>query len=371
MKYTLQVNTGSFTHTGADAAAIASRLDRCFEMLDVDRVIFGWSPKREINEAVAAYLKQHGVEAFFWLPVFGEIHHPETADAFVDVSGGGQQKIDALCEGEQFDFVCQSSERNLAHAIEVFHQLTDGLPVDGVFIDRIRYASAANSLLDLYGCWCPRCTQRFQAAHIDAEKIRRLSQSGSILPFLPAAVQGSVYRYEDPDIDALMRVKREIITQAVSVLCSHFRKAGKKIGIDTFAGGVADFVGQDLHTLGGMVDFIKPMVYLRTHAPAGVPFEAGALGDEIMQRISLLDGEEACSMEAAVKQIHSLMRTGAVVAPGIDANRIDPICSASPDYVCEYLNRLEAIGCSSAVLAWDAMRISDETLEAIAARKRS
>ena len=185
---------------------------------------------------------------------------------------------------------------------------------------------------------------------------------------MPAAMESGVYRYENPDIDALMRAKRKIITEATEKLCAHFRSAGKKIGIDTFAGGVADFVGQDLYKLGAMVDFIKPMAYLRTYAPAGVPFEVGALGEKIEKRLSALGGADARSMDAAVMQAKALLATGANVAPGIDINRIDPICDATPEYVCTYLNRLEEAGCASAVLAWDAMRMSDGMLEAIAGR---
>lgn len=368
MKYTLQVNTGSFTHTAADGKTIALRLDQCFDRIDVDKVIYGWSPDRKVNEAVTDYLEKRGIEKYLWLPVFCEIHDPETAETFVDVTGSGNHAIDDLCEGESFDFVCQSSEKNINHAIQVYHDMTDGLPVDGVFIDRIRYASAANSVKDLYGCWCPRCRARYRAASVNEDRIRALSKDGGIEAFMPSAAKNGVYSYENPDIDALMRVKRETITEATEKLCAHFRKAGKKIGIDTFAGGVADFVGQDLKTLGSMVDFIKPMVYLRTHAPAGVPFEVGAMGEAVARRISELGGADACSMDAAILQIKALLDTGANVAPGIDVNRIDPICSATPEYVCTYLNRLEEIGCSTAVLAWDAMRMSDEVLDAIAGR---
>ena len=368
LRYTLQVNTGSFAHTAASASEIAAKLDRCFDRIDVVRVIYGWSPDRALNEEVTAYLAKRGVDKYLWLPIFCEIHDPQASDAFVDIQGAGNHMLDGLCQGESFDFVCQSSERNIDHAIRVYHDMTDALPVEGVFIDRIRYASAANSVRDLYGCWCPRCRQRYQEAGVDVPRIQELARLNSTAPFMPAAVRGCVYQYENPDIDALMRVKRETIGRAAQRLCAHFRAAGKKIGIDTFASGVADFVGQDLEALGGMVDFIKPMAYLRTQAPAGVPFEVGALGEEIAGRMARLGGAEPCSMDAAIRQIKALMDTGASVAPGIDVNRIDPICSATPQYVLTYLRRLEEIGCDQAVLAWDAMRMSDEVLDAIAGR---
>lgn len=368
MKYILQLNTGSFTHTAADAQEFVFRLGHCLDRIDVEKVIYGWSPDCPVNEEITGFLEKKGIEKYLWLPIFCEIHDPETAEASEDIHGAGNHAIDDLCEGESFDFVCQSSEKNIAHAIRVYEDMTAGMPVDGVFIDRIRYASAANSVRDLYGCWCPRCRARYEAAGVDVKRILGLSREGGVNAFMPRAIEHGVYRYEDSDIDALMRVKRGIVTEAAEKLCTHFRSAGKKIGIDTFASGVSDFVGQDLEKLGAMVDFIKPMAYLKTNAPAGVPFEIGALGKDIAARISQLGGSDACSMDAAVAQFAALMKTGAYVAPGIDVNRILPICEATPEYVTAYLDRLEGIGVESVVLAWDAMRMGEDVLDVIAGR---
>jgi len=369
LKYILQVNTGSFTHTAADSETIAKRLDACLSMIPVDQVIYGWSADRDVNRGVTQYLSRRGIEKYLWLPIFCEIHDPDDCDPAVSVLGEGNHAIDDLCEGESFDFVCQSSDRNLARAMAVYDELTDGLDVEGVFIDRIRYASAANSVHDLYGCWCPRCMAHYEQAGVNAESIARLSREGGLGAFMPHALENGVYRYENPDIDALMRVKRAMVTRAAEKLCAHFRAKGKKIGIDTFAGGVADFVGQDLHALGGMVDFIKPMAYLKTNAPAGVPFEVKALGGAIEERISKLWAAPAGSLDAAIIQTKELLETGAVVAPGIDANRILPICEATPEYVVEYIDRLEEIGVKSVVLAWDAMRMGEDVLRAIGGRQ--
>lgn len=45
--------------------------------------------------------------------------------------------------------------------------------------------------------------------------------------------------------------------------------------------------------MGSMADFVKPMVYLKTNAPAGVPYEIQALGAEMAERISKLPGGDA------------------------------------------------------------------------------
>lgn len=143
MKYLLQINTVLFTHTAAEGRAITKKLDQCLSMLDVDRVIYGWSPDREVNRQVAEYLDKQGIEKYLWLPIFCEIHAPKSADPFVTITGEGNHAIDGICRGENFDFVCQSSSKNLERAMTVYDELTDGLRVEGVFIDRIRYASAA------------------------------------------------------------------------------------------------------------------------------------------------------------------------------------------------------------------------------------
>ncbi len=368
MKIVLQVNTGSLTHIAADGKTIVQKLSRCLDLLEVDKVIYGWSPDREVNETLVNFLGECGIEKYLWLPIFCEIHDPQTADAFVSVSGKGNQAIDDLCQGESFDFVCQSSEKNIRRAIDFYDEMTKDLPVDGVFIDRIRYASAANSVRELYGCWCPRCRAIYEARGVDVQRLERMGQSADLAHFMPRAIERGVYRYEDEDVDALMQAKRSIITDAVGKLSAAFRQRGRKIGIDTFATGVADFVGQDLLAMGPMADFIKPMVYLKTYAPAGVPFEIGAMGEAIEKRMSQLFGADARAMDAAVAQMADLVASGVSVAPGIDANRIDPICDASPAYVKTYLDRLEDVGCPSAVLAWDALRMGEDVLCAVAGR---
>ena len=73
MKYILQVNTGSLDTPNYKADEISERLDHILEYLDVSRVIFGWHDDHEENEKICRYLKEKGIEAYFWLPVFAEI----------------------------------------------------------------------------------------------------------------------------------------------------------------------------------------------------------------------------------------------------------------------------------------------------------
>lgn len=340
-------------------------LDRCLSYIDVKRVIYGWSADQKVNEWIVRYLEHRQIEKYFWLPIFGEIHNAQQADPFVGIGGESGHAIENLCEGESFDFVCQSSQKNIIRALSVYEQITEGLPVEGVFLDRIRYASAANGQKDLYGCWCSRCRRIYEEYSVDIERVQKISRENNMDLFLPTIREKVNYRYQDPDIDALMYAKRCIINNAVSKLCAYFRKNGKKVGIDTFAMGVADFVGQDILTLGQLVDFVKPMFYLKTNAPAGISFEVDALGEKISRRMAVLFGRDPKGMDEAVEQIAYLLGCGINVIPGIDINRIEGICEATPKYVKNYLKRLEEVGCREVVLSWDAMKISDDVLNAI------
>jgi len=365
MRYILQLSTGSFSQSELKAEEAVKVLEYCMRVLDVEKVIFGWASDVKLNQEISRMLDGHPVEKYLWLPVFAEIQDREDVQRNVKAAEEREQEINA-CKGDSFDFVCQSSPENMEYAMEVFDRLTEGCHMDGVFLDRIRYASAAGSVSALYGCWCPRCRDIYVKNGVNTERIWHMAKAGQIAQFMPAALEQSVYRYADRDIDRLMGVKRQIISSQVGALCDKFHERGLKVGADTFAPSVADFVGQDIDALAKKADFIKPMVYIRTDAPAGIPFEMRSLGGGIKKKLDRLWGEDTESMESAIRQMQKLKNKNYNIAPGIDANRIEGICGADTAYVKEFLQKLMAAGIDRAVLSWDIMRISRETIDAAA-----
>ena len=367
MRYTLQVNTGAFTHHVTNHAEMLYKVSYCIDRLDIDKVIFGWSSDRIINEALVALLVKHGIEKYFWLPVFSDVYDTSVYDHFQDIKGCFGTAIN-IVEGENFDFVCQSSDANIRNAIRTYDELIAGLNIDGVFIDRIRYASAANSSTSLYGCWCPRCRANYEKANIDLEYLESSANVNDMKSFLPDDLVGACYRFHDNNIDKLFAVKRSTINRAVMSLCEAFRTRKLKIGIDTFAPILTNFIKQDLIELGKLVDFIKPMVYLRTLAPAGMPYEVAALGSDIGLRLNELWKNDVLQMETVESSMHAFSSEGIVTIPGIDVNRIKGICNATPAYAVDYIDLMEQAGYQSIVLSWDALRISEEMIDAIARR---
>lgn len=365
MRCILQLSTGSFNRSACGAEEAVKTLEYCMQVLDVEKVIFGWAADIALNQEISCMLDRYPVEKYLWLPVFAEIQDREGVLQNRNISDRKRQEINT-CKEDAFDFVCQSSRENMAYAVKVFDRLTTGCHMDGVFLDRIRYASAAGGSSELYGCWCPHCQDIYEKNGVDTERVRAMEKEENAERFIPSALERGIYRYGDQDIDRLMAAKRQIITSQVGALCERFHSRGLKVGADTFAPSIADFVGQDIDALAEKVDFVKPMAYIRTDAPAGIPFELRALGDSIKKRIDKLWEGDTGSMETLVRQMQELKGRGYDVAPGIDANRIEGICDADTAYVKDFLRKLDLAGIDRAVLSWNILQISKETIRELA-----
>lgn len=366
MKYIIQLNTGSFSRSILEAEEVISKLKYCLKLLKVEKLIFGWAPDIELNRKICEFLEDYPVEKYLWLPVFAEIQ--DLKKTRINKNIVAEEKTDFnACEGDEFDFACQSDYNAVKRAVEVFEQLTQGCHVEGVFLDRIRYASVATSPGAVYGCWCSQCRDIYASNGADINRIQKIASKRGFEKFLPVAQKHGVYQFSDPDIDRLMEAKRNIISRQISELCRIFRSKKIKVGVDTFAPVIADFVGQDLVTIGKQVDFIKPMVYLRTDAPAGLPFELRGMGERFCERLEEVWGGPADCMPLIAEQMKQLKEMGIRVTPGIDANAIHGICTTDTDYVKSFLKHLQEVGCDTVVLSWDIMRISREMIEELAA----
>ena len=354
MRYILQLNTGAFGRCEGTAQDFLRKLGSALDLLDVSDVILGWSDREGLNAALCSFLRLHHVRSHLWLPVLSEVRDASAAEPLIAYNGQSVSSIE-LCEGEHFDFVCPSSPANREAAIRAYEALAEGCEPDGVFIDRIRYPSVANAPSALYGCRCKRCLVGVPA-HV------------SIVA--PLSRHGGRYCFGDTPFDALMAAKRATITQAVCELTKAFHQKGLLVGLDVFAPALADYVGQDVETLARTVDFIKPMMYRRTFAPAGIPFEFDAIaeccGTQTADAIMHVWGGALTDDRVTLRQLTELQSICGNVASGVDANPIAPICTSDAAYVRQSIAQAKEAGCSRVVLSWNLMRMQDELLRAIA-----
>lgn len=389
-KITLQMFTSGYQEKPMPAESVIETLKRALEMITVDRIIIGWSTDRAVYEAVIDLAHRCGIEVFLWLPVFSETGLLKQVSLLKDFRGQEVRSYQ-LKEGENFEFYCPNHEQNLAAVRQIYEEHFSTIGFDGVFLDKIRYASFANNLEGVFSCFCPNCIARYQQAGLDPDLLKQemaAVANGSAgyaeQPLQCLGYESGRYEFADPVWSRFFDLKAQFITQAMQSLCSYFRSCSLKIGMDVFAPFMAPFVGQDLQQLSAMADFMKPMMYRITNAPAGLPFEyrsflqAAGQGDsgqgdfaKIQSDFNYLLGIDRSAADlpfdlAFVKrELTDLSRLGGKVSCGIEVNCIAGQAEADPDYIRETMMALADIDLEGYVLSWDILSAPQNNLSAV------
>ena len=327
---TVQVRSGGFTGPRSSPGDIKQAIDRALDILPLRRVIMGWAPDRAINAQTAAQLRARGVELYLWLPVFSEVGLLRPCSPVLDPIGqpSTPYQLDAT---ESFDFYCPTDPDNIQAALAIFDEYFDAADFDGVFLDKIRYPSFASS----FGCFCPRCQAIYRNAGL--------------------AFNGHNWQ-------VFFDIRTQIISDALETICTGFRAKGLSIGLDVFTPFLTTYVGQDIPALSTMADFIKPMMYARTNAPAGLPFELDAL-DKAMSLTH--NKEDYCNLDFCAKEVAWMQTVSdCPIYPGFEVNRIPGIADTSPDYIKDCLTAYK--DADGVVLSWNLLDMPPEHLEAVA-----
>jgi pentatricopeptide repeat protein len=182
-------------------------------------------------------------------------------------------------KAENFDFCCPGSERNIENVRRIFQRHFSNVGFNGVFLDKIRYPSPANPPWGWQVCFCRYCLAQYRRQGLSPKEIRlaakRLPEAKA--PFTALAYQNGAYRFADAAWERFFRAKSEVVTASVKSLSGWFRTGGYRVGLDVFAPFLSPFVGQDIEALSRCCDWLKPMMYRKVYAPAGLPFEVDAL----------------------------------------------------------------------------------------------
>lgn len=365
MKFVLQVSTGSFSGCSVpDIGKMKNQLENLIRRLPVSRIIFGWGSKPGLSEALTGLAKKYGIEILLWLPVLADTEWPDSGEPLKAIRTGIAKQV-TTCPGEAFRFMCPNSEKNFALALASYERLAQEYPADGVFLDRIRYPSAVYSPFDLFGCHCEKCGKLYREIGVDEARLhKKVSAVGGLAAFLPSRMENGRYHYADEDMELLSEMKRQSILRLVQRLTDHFHQKGLIVGIDAFAPCLSDCVGQDLERLAGVVDFIKPMMYYRTTAPAGVPYEMTAYGEAFAHQVSALWGTDAAQPSSMEAQLRSLKGKAAIL-PGIEVNSIPGICEPKEEDFASSLRAISGAGCTEAVLCWDVLKAPEVHIRSI------
>lgn len=367
MEIAVQIFTGGYGENKIKYETIEKKLIKMFRMMPVKKVILGWSVNQELYKRLNDFLHRNGVESYLWLPVFSENGLLRPTDFLVDDLG---QKVTSFRakEGENFEFYCPNDSYNVRSFLEIYETYYDNLDFDGVFLDKIRYSTFSNGLSGVFNCFCSHCMEKYKAAGIDVDVLKeemrkaRAHEAGyDKTPLKITGYQNGKYTFEEKIWERFFQMKADSVSAAMQEITDFFRKKDRKIGLDLLSPFVAYFAGQDFERLGGMVDYIKPMMYRITNASAGLPFEyANFMKETIGEK-----EEKEFSMDFVESELAVAKKAPCAVYSGIDVNRIKGVVNADPKYITQTLDNMDQQGLQGLILSWDMLCAPDRNLKAI------
>ena len=359
--YIVQVSLGGWHSPDYSAEQIIGRIDTVSQLIPVQKVIIGWSQDKDIYRRLGEYLHDKGIRMLLWLPVFAETEEVCENSPAVDLWGQVPSNYD-LAAGEGFRFNCPSDPKNAANVVGLYDQLFSDCGFDGVFLDRIRTQSFVSGVSGVLGCGCPLCVERFAAEGVDIEAVKSEYETKGDAFFSASSYEPTAgFSFENPIAAAYFKAKGHVVSASVAAIADSLRSRGLEVGMDLYAPFMASFVGQDYAILADHADFIKPMLYRQTFAPAGMGFEYDLL------RKAVPDAKGYPDLKMDVDFLHSQLKAMEPYAcgkyPGIEINYRPVVAPTSPEYISESLKAVLSHGFDGAVLSWNIMQAPLSHLE--------
>jgi len=370
----LQIFSGDFIGKAATFDEIRQKLEPIVSQIKVSKVIMGMSTDKELYSRMLDYLVKNGIEFYIWLPVFAELDELKKGYPLIDYHGKDKGDYN-LSEREDFTFYCPNHPQNVINVLQLFEEHYASIGFTGVFLDKIRYSSFANGLNGVLTCFCPFCQIKYKSDQFDPQN---LEQAIKILPqksapFGAIAYKQGRYTFDDERWNEFFRLKSEYITDVIKRICYYFTERHYKIGLDVFAPFASHFVGQDIPELSTVADFVKPMMYRMTNAPAGLPFELEAIIQEATTNeaqksafykiLGFNPEKHPFDIDFTVKDLDDLVKQSkAPVYPGVEINRADKIAEVYPDYIEETINAYAQSDVKGFVMSWNLLNAPQENI---------
>jgi len=359
--YIVQVSLGDWHSPDYTAEQIIGRIDTVSRLIPVQKVIIGWSQDKEIYRQVGAYLHERDIRMLLWLPVFAETEEVCENSPAVDLWGQVPANYD-LAAGEGFHFNCPSDPKNAANVVGIYDQLFSDCGFDGVFLDRIRTQSFVSGVSGVLGCGCPLCAERFAAEGVDIQSVKsEYEAKGDAFFSVSGYTPADGFSFENPVAAAYFKAKGHVVSASVAAIADSLRSRGLEVGMDLYAPFMAPFVGQDYAILAKHADFIKPMLYRQTFAPAGMGFEYDLLRKAAPNATGYPDFK--MDVDFLHSQLEAMKPYACGKYPGIEINYREGIAPTSPEYISESLKAVLSYGFDGTVLSWNIMEAPLSHLE--------
>ena len=368
MEYIIQIFTGGWHTANYTPESIIEKLDAVTSLLPVRKVIIGWNTDEKTYKDVGDYLHRKGIKMLLWLPVFSETGELFPHDAALDIF---KEEIGnfALQEGENFAFYCPSSPRNIRNVFAVYEKYFAGCPFDGVFLDKIRTQSFAAGVNAVLSCGCERCRKIHLEKGLDLSRFEKeFAEKKDHLFDMNGYDSKRGFLFKEKDTEAFFRIKSEIVSDSVRTICRYFKEKGLETGLDLYAPLMSGIVGQDYDSITSEADFIKPMMYRKTEAPAGIGFEYALFRNHLPETEGM--PEFAYDEDFLRSQLNTFRHLSCGKYPGIEVNYREDIARTNPEYIRSTLCVFRECGMDGAVLSWDIMLAPVSHLEAVSSLEK-
>ncbi len=277
-----------------DPELVKEKLHTALSILPISIVILGWDIPKHFVEICREETRKCGIKLYRWQPLLtsdGEL--PVRQDS--RVIGMNGNPIPGFNNMPSFTFMCPN---HIPYRKELLDHLADILRsgiYDGIFLDRMRYPAPTRDLNNSLSCFCPSCQKAAREVDLDLNRVRLkigklISTTKGRCELLRSLLTpGSVDHSSDEEnpIAKFLTFRAGCITGIVREAAHLARSFGVGVGLDCFSPTLTWSVGQNIHAIDQSCDWFKPMSYLHTFAPAGLPYELNEmitfLGGSTMQ----------------------------------------------------------------------------------------
>ena len=363
MKYILQIYTGFSDTSHYRAEEMISRISSIASRIRVDKVIIGWSREASVYRKLAAFLHERGIQMLLWLPAFSDGIENVRLDQAIDVFGKPVIGPGST-EDQSFHFVCPTSVHNARIVTDTYGKHFSDCGFDGVFLDRIRSQSFETGISGALSCACKRCRKAFLAKGVNTDEVRNLyEEQGDAFFDMASWPMNGEFVLEKLAAQRFFEAKEKIVAEAVAGLAGYFRNKGLIVGLDLFAPVISRFVGQNYSLIAKAADFIKPMLYRKTEAPAGIGYEYALFEKYAPDARSKL--KPVMDPDFLHTQLQALKDLPCEQYPGIEINYDQDLVKTDAEYIRESLAVIRECGLDGVTLCWDIMQAPEAHIQAI------
>jgi len=293
-----QITTGHSDLTELSPDKVSKAINKINEVLPVDILCIGW---REIPDLYHALTGEKRVtpETYVWYPLLSDYPGIETSDLVINHKGKPAGGWGDFPEGQEihetFMFGCPNNPQVRSKTLRHLEYLLTTYTFDGVFLDKLRFPSPANSFDDMLSCFCPHCQEKAEQWGLDLNAVkaaltnpdRMLTETSTNHLETTGLDWLDDLLAEAPLLQRFLQFRAESVTEVVQAASKLAKSLNKKVSLDLFSPSIAPWVGQDYRKLGLYAEWVKPMSYRFTKAPASLRFEVPALISGIAGLLSI------------------------------------------------------------------------------------